>query len=85
MNETATTATDTTDASPLGAQVGSHYPGMPIGVIGSIEQAANGNTVLRVGTQGAGDETWEQVAHVVLTPTERQRLIVRLAEQRDGR
>jgi hypothetical protein len=51
------------------------------GVIGEISRSPAGNTILRVGV--ADSERWEQVAHVVLTPAERDELIAELTAQRD--
>ena len=38
-------------------------------LVGEVETTASGNTVLRIGREN-GQGGWEQIAHVVLTPSE---------------
>lgn len=52
-------------------------------VIGQIEQAPVGNTVIRAGlTISATDHRWNQTLHLVLTPDEREELIAALVAHR---
>jgi hypothetical protein len=53
-------------------------------VIGAVEQAPIGNTILRIGENVPRERTWQQVAHLVLTPNEREILIASLVAQRQA-
>lgn len=70
------------DARPLGAATPPY--GRFNHIIGDIDISMSGNTIMRVGQLDTTSNRWEQVAHVVLTPAERERLIDQLLEHRDG-
>lgn len=53
---------------------------VPLDVIGEAKRLDNGNVVLRVGRQTApGLRSWEQTAHVVLSPEEWDALVAEVA------
>lgn len=71
--------------NPLGLALGhNRHNGDPADVIGAIEHTPNRNVAVRIGGQcpdwaGGG---WEQIALIVLTPEEREDLIIALCETR---
>lgn len=48
--------------------------------IGRVDLSASGNVILEVGQESAVGGSWEKVGHVVLTPTEWNRLSVEVAQ-----
>jgi hypothetical protein len=65
----------------LGTAIGTSSPyRSELDVIDVGEVSAAGNTIIRAGTRG--DNSWQQALHIVLTPTERDKLIGILVEQR---
>lgn len=71
---------------PLGVMVGRDRWTPEPGVIGRVSQAPAGNTVLEVGRL-LPDGGWlktEGHGHIVLVPSERERLIAALIAQRNG-
>lgn len=72
------------DGKPLGLALPRSEWNETPGVIGRIEKSGTGNTIIPVGkrlrpSEGSG---WEKVAHVALTPEEREILIAELIAQR---
>lgn len=52
--------------------------------IGSLEPTAGGNLAIRIGRElgeWPSDQRWQQVAYIVLTPTERRELAAYLARE----
>lgn len=66
----------------LGLEVPTYTDESP--VIGEIEQSSTGNTILRIGTHSKSrPAAWVSVlAHIVLSPDERERLITELIGHR---
>lgn len=70
---------------PLGLAVGKSEYRKVLGVLGNLQRTPAGNTAIAVGnTDPSGEPGWFKVAHVVLTPEERERLIADLIAQRDS-
>lgn len=80
MTNTHDTQAPPPGSQSLGREIRSEFG--PTHVIGDVEKSAAGNTVLRVGEHDWTDGGWVQIAHVVLTPAEREALIARLIAQR---
>lgn len=74
IRENATDGTVHT-ASPLGL-LG------PLGLIGDVDQAPAGNSILRIGRALSDGHGWMQTEYIVLTPAERETLIAALIEHR---
>ena len=64
---------------PMGNRLPARWDDKPRDVIGDVTQARAGNSVFRVGAMDAAGG-WQQSAHVVLTPAERDWLIGQLLD-----
>jgi hypothetical protein len=69
-------------AMPLGTRSGVSPYDTETPVIGVIDQASAGNSILRVGRMNPDRSSWHQELHIVLTPDEREALIAALISHR---